>query len=371
MSTVATLHTAGGYEAVKAIALKNQPLVMKANWKELEVDNNGELSVRGIPVRSDSNKVQRQLLKQMGLSRSFYKKFGKLTNEETQKALIEVLKAGLSNKGNKEQLTVIGNPVQGIITGILGPKQDLISNTFSLQLLEEVLNKYPGLLMQNFEVDDNGDFSVNMKRPGEVTPRDMAGKLISGEEFNPGFTYRNSAMKGTEVMAFTERVVCTNGMTAQVLTAFLEMQKYGDASLEKFNTGLKHFSDNNFIQHDYFEKVNKAMNTPASFAEVLNARRYIKGYSSIKDDKDMDEFLPMFGSQIRAFAQKSIDYTKCTDRQLQNCPLKSTVWDVINCVTNFGSHDYGWKAEFSPLQRAAGRMLNRQHFDAEHLILMN
>jgi hypothetical protein len=66
-----------------------------------------------------------------------------------------------------------------------------------------------------------------------------------------------------------------------------------------------------------------------------------------------------------------IDSVKLNDAQKKNLRTGVSVWDVINGVTDFASHNYGFEKKANAdrhMQMAAGDLLTRT-FDTANLIL--
>jgi bifunctional N-acetylglucosamine-1-phosphate-uridyltransferase/glucosamine-1-phosphate-acetyltransferase GlmU-like protein len=56
--------------------------------------------------------------------------------------------------------------------------------------------------------------------------------------------------------------------------------------------------------------------------------------------------------------------------QKKNCPLPYKMWDLINHVTYFGSHDLGYDTNFGAVQIGAGKLFAKKS-DAENLVIFN
>ncbi|HYH03446.1 MAG TPA: hypothetical protein VEC37_10115 [Bacillota bacterium] len=355
------------------MALANEPTPFDVKIADLDISGEGDISLMGVPLQTEGDKVQRQLLKMFGgLNKTFLKNYGKLTGKEFQEQLIKTIKLGLSTqKGAK--VTIIGNPETQKIFGIMPFGKQYVPNTFAIESFERVMNmpQNKDCKIQNFEILGNGGVAITAVRPDAVTPNLHGGPKV-GEEFNPGFGFNNNPITGLDAYHFVNRLTCTNGNYIIEKHGGFTMTQLTDGQVQKLFDAVQHMSDNNFIPPSFETTLNRALSTPASLAEMMYARRMMKMHSSLESDENLAAFLPQFGRTVAKLAQKGFDYEKATDVQLKNCPVSGvTVWDIVNVMTDFGSHDYAYNASFAPIQFAAGKLFAKDHYDAENLLLAN
>lgn len=368
------INTAGlDYETKKKLALNSELISTRIQLSDLEIDTNGQISIHGMRMASEMN-VGNQLLKILKLNPAFLKRFEKLTDDKTKNSLIQMVKSGLALTDVKKQtITVLGNPRTQLVTNILPGEKDHISNRFAIDQFERIANTYPNLSLNAFDIQPNGGISLSMISKDVVNPkldpRIVPGthNRIKGEEFNPGINFKNDPLSGILASSFVYRLICTNGLTIQENLAELAMSQLSDQSLEKFFGGISKLGENGFVPFSFDENLQRAMNTNASFGELKDARRIMINNSALTDS-DLKEFLPEFSSEIHKLASMGVDYVNCTDIQLHNYPINMKVWDVVNRVTDFGSHDYGFAANNDSMQRLAGNMFNRKTYDANNLL---
>lgn len=369
MATKTKVNTTGlDYNSKKSLALMAEPITKKIFISDIEIDHNGQMSVSGIPLASDEN-IYKQFYKILGLNPKFLNRFGKITGEPTKIALIQAIKAGMAlNEVKKQQITLVGNPRTQIITNLMPGHRDHISNRLAIETFERIANMYPQLSMNEFEVDGNGAISMSLITKDTMTPRDRAGQLIKGEEFNPGMMLRNNPLVGLKADGFVHRVICSNGMTTIDNRGSIGMQRLTDVSLEKFMGGIGKLGDNGFVPVVFNENLNRAMHSNASFGEILAAKDIMMNNSALKMDEDLKPFLPEFSSEVHRLASLGVDYAAASNIQLDNCPTKYKVWDVINRITDFGSHDYGFSAKNERIQKKAGDLFNRKNYHADNIL---
>jgi hypothetical protein len=358
------------YDALKQQALTLEPVQKKVLLSQIEIDNNGSLSIGGRAIRADKDVVERQLLKILQLNPSFLKRFGKLTSEETKKDFINLLKNALTLQDvKKSEITLIGNPKTQIITNIMPGTQDFISNRIALEMFERTMNGLPDLRIVGFDNYEDGSFSINVIK-GEPVSAEYREQTIKGEEFNPGYNFRNNPLKGSVVSSYVERKACDNGMIVRDHKGDFRIEKLEDGHIRKFFEGFTLMGQSNFIPGAFPELLDKAMHTPASFHEILTARNAMLNNSTIKLDKDLYDYLPEFRSSVNMLARKGHDYANCSDNQLKNLPTDYNVWDIVNRMTWFGSHDSGNNADFSKIQTSAGNLFKKDVYDTENVLIL-
>ena len=358
------------YETIKKNVLDAEPVQKRVSLSQVEIDTNGTLSVGGTKLRIAPDVIERDLFKILSLQPAFIKKFGVITDNKTKTDFINFIKTALSiNDVKKSEINLIGS--NGLITHILPGHKDYITNSFAIKMFEDCMDRTSqDVSITGFTSSGQGGFTINVRKKDEVAPM-INGSYSSLEAYNPGFAFVNSPLKGMEVQNYVERLVCTNGMTATVLESAMSLNLISEKNVQDFFTGFREFDASGFISVDFSMKLTKAMGTNASFGEIIAAKRIISGNSDIKKDTDLYSFLPEFSSEVNRLARHEIDYTKCSQAQLNNLPTKHTVWDIINRITDFGSHDYGFNADFAAIQKKAGGLFNRKTFDTENVLILN
>lgn len=364
------------FEDIKALAISNEPLTHKVKLTDIDFNEDGQLSIEGQKVNSESG-LEKKLLKILGLQPAFLTRFGKLTGKEQQKALIDMVKQAITLQDNKKkQITILGNPVTQMVFNMLSGEKDFISNKFAMEQFEIVQGKYPFLKPHALNVHTDGGFSLTLKTEDVVHPVDGQGNLIENpngesEAYNPGLTLINSPEKGIYNEVFMWRLICTNGMEGLGLDdGNLKVNKLNPDQLQKFFDDIDRMAERNFSSLNYNENLVRAMNTNASFAEVNKAKDIMLKNSSLTE-ANLGSFLPEFVSAARKLAAKGFpDYTKFTEAQLANYKTGATVWEIVNRVTDFGSHDYNFNADFYRIQAQAGKLFDKKTYDTENLILV-
>ena len=371
MSRANFLNTGGlDYETKKKIVLQSEPLTKKVSLSEIDVDRHGSLFVNGTRLATDPD-IHRQFLDILNLNPAFLKRFEDLAGEKSQEALISMIKTGLTLKDVKNQeITLLANPNTKMVSHMLPGHRDFISNRMAIELFERIANKYDTILTPtSFDIKSTGGFDMSFTSKVTINPLSKTGVQLPDERYNPGLNLSSDPLNGLAAGVFAFRQVCSNGMVMWDRINELFMHTLNEEAVEKFLGGVSKLESNNFASIHFDDRLNRAMNTPASFDELLTAKELILGSSVIRDvdEPEFQRFLPEFSHEVHRLASKGIDYAACTDRQLKILPTESTVWDVVNRLTYFGSHDHNLGTNFARLQHAAGKMFTRKRYDQQDL----
>lgn len=356
------------YETVKKAGLNYEPMQMKVSLSELEFDKNDQMSIRGIPVRSDDGVVTKQIYNALlKINPSLSKMLG--SEKGIKNSLVSIIKGGLSQGDvKKSQITVVGNPVLQTITNILKGERDFITNKVAFEMFEKTMNSQPDLTLVGASIGSNGSIEMNVRKDIVLQPKIKA-KAIVGEEFNPGYTFKNNAMTGIQVGHYAERLVCLNGMTVKSGKGSFTFNKLSSGEIKKFSENFLNLSKDNFAYGSMPEIIAKASSTAASFHEVLVSKNIMQRHSKLTEI-GVNQFLPEFGAISRNLATKGVDYAKCSDMQLKNYPTPYNVWEIVNRLTWFGSHETGLETNFGSIQNSAGTLFSKPIFDTENLLLV-
>lgn len=249
------------------------------------------------------------------------------------------------------------NTIESIVT-----KNLLVSTEAYFNTLDGLMNGADGKVTDSF-VSPDGTVSLS----ASFASGEFGVKGLKDEFFHPGFTLKISPKDGLSVQNFMKRLVCENGMQKADGQNYRLIDFKNPAQFfEIINMAKK----NNFIPETFINQVRLANNTYASFAEVKYAAGLIMKTTKKKMEKHMvDAYVPL-NQVTEAFIKKGVDPIKWNNQQAQTAITNVKVWDVINGVTWFGSHDEGYNVSTQArvgLQVAAGNMLSGT-YDTSNLV---
>lgn len=195
------------------------------------------------------------------------------------------------------------------------------------------------------------------------------------EDFTGGFTVIQDIQKGTFILPYTNRSVCTNGLIGPWANAV----KYTkEPSMQQWRTYYEHFETlrkNNYKSPKFEANVKLAMNTKASFAELLNASKALKA-SSITLDSDSELFIPL-KRIIEDYSNIGVDLNRLDAKELSTVVTPYNIWEIIQVLTDFASnredHSYEINADkATSLQKEAGEILGKKGgYDLNKIVTKN
>jgi hypothetical protein len=191
---------------------------------------------------------------------------------------------------------------------------------------------------------------------------------LTSEAFHSGISLSRTS-DGIKADPFMHRLICTNGMVARNFEESYQLKSMDQRAWQEFYQHLERIDQSGFVPVKFSEAVKTAMDNPASLAELEQGRRLISEMSNCRDE-DLEMFIRSKGTYNRIHAA-GIDDTRLTGKQKQNLRTGISLWDVINGITDFASHNYGFEKKSNAdrhLQMRAGDLLSKGP-DTRNLIL--
>jgi hypothetical protein len=347
------------FETFKTAALENEPVRKKINLSELKFITSSIVEVQGVNLFL-SDEALSDLYRILGLSRRINKKMNTLFGEELAFTIMNMLKAAISSK-NSQNITLVINENRKILRVIDTPMAMASYDNF-FHITERLINRN-NLELSNLSVNDKGEIVINTKHPdGEFSI-----KGFSDEVFKPGLSFSN-AYTGIHVDPFMYRLVCTNGMITRLFQESVHLQDINHKSFERFYSQVEELERNNFMPQLFAEKMKEAASTPASISEVEKVRKIMEENADIKPEH-IEKFIP-FLQTVRDYHRLGINVNDLSAVKKRNARTGLSVWMLINGLTDFASHDYGYKflsGGPQQLQIFAGNMLCK-NYDIANLV---
>lgn len=342
-------------------AIEKTPIRKEVNLRDIEVVKDDLLRVGdiNIPMSEDAFKG---VCKVVGLPVGFDKTFSSAFGDKARQSLVNRLKVAAQAKGSTN-LSLVVNPHDKRIIGVQKDPRDLVSNQTFVETSGKIIDKY-GLEVTDFSISGDGGVVINTMSPKNSWG--LAG--LADEDFFGGITFSNSPSKGYQVSPFLHRLVCANGMIGTAFEETMSLGQMDGYSMEKFWTNLNSLAERGFRPLQFEQRVRLAMSTSASLAELENAHDSLKSYSDAQH-KELEAWVPYHNTRARFHANR-IDTVLLTHAQKKGAKTGTSVWDVVNGITHFASHDNGFKIDdFSrrKLQVEASKLLVKP-FDMANVI---
>ena len=347
------------YDTIKKKAIETSPLVTSFPLSEFEVGRNMTIKLKNQHLPVTGQAYHRFLKSVLQVDPGFIKRFKNVTDEKTELTLLGTLKNAMAINKNK-QVYMLANPVTREVTNFASGKHTFRSNESLLELFENVMNTFPDLSLKDFYQMEDGSMQLTAR-----TEKQSMG-TISSEVFQGGITFRNN-YQGSLISHNAFRMICENGMFG-----FSDLPLFVGSSekqLVGFFDKLKLINDNNWIEGSFFDKMLDAMETKVSVKELTSVKDNIKFYSDLNNDT-IDIYLPEYKATELWLRKKGVEISNLNSIQEKNCITPVNMWDLINKATEFGSHDYGMNADFSQIQKFAGRLFFKE-YDTKNLVFLN
>lgn len=341
------------FQEKKKIVLETAPV--------RKIVNTGDLKIKGDDLFLNDKKLSfsndgiLQLAKMMGIPISFIKKYSNIFGEDTRNKLINHIATGLGSKN--KNIMLIGSPNTRKIIDVKSNKHQYISNISFMKLVEDTLNDNKNLEVSNFYVDTKGGLRI------DTLNNSKQHNFGKDEDFTAGMNFNQSPSQGTSISQFMLREICKNGMVGVKNVQF--NIGFDDDIVKSLYEQISVLAKNDFLPFEFKEKIKRASEVSASLRELNTS------FSSFIPKEEFDNFLP-YNHIMRNLSQRGIDRKNLNFQQEKNCVIDCTVWDIVNALTDFASHDYGHKispVESRQIQQHASKLLFTKSFDTENLII--
>jgi len=305
----------------KAETLNSQSIRKTVAIRDIDLIDDKTIEYQGkrLEITTDAFKG---LMKIIGMSQTFAKKFETLFNTETKAKFINTMKNAMATQLN--EITIILSPTTKRIVGFSKKATDLISHERFIGLADRLIDQH-GFEVANWGVDGNkGSVTINAFNP----KASFGVNGLSNEVFQAGITMKNSPLGGIQVMPYVNRLWCANGCTTAMAAESYALANLSGDSLEKFHEHMQQLRRNNFVPTGFQDRVKEAVATPASMKELSWAHNQIKRHVGDK----ADNWIPL--------SENESAYTKANIGIIDPKAAKSnqSIWSVVNGMTHVATH---------------------------------
>ena len=350
------------YEVFKKEAIQNQPIRKTIQLADLRFHTMDTAEYAGIMLG-----VNRQALKDLfqilGFTQGGYRNLEQSLGEEVSRNFLNTMKNAISSA--KGEVTIAVTPDRVIARIQKKGQSDLISAQTYFDTFERLANDHSlDIKFMDFNKSNGHIYLSTVAKGGEF----QVGNL-SDEVFHTGMSLSRTA-DGIQADPFMERLVCTNGMVTRQFEESFKLRSMDPRMWNEFYQHLEKIEKSGFVPTKFSDKVNQAINTPASLSELERGIGIITNNSNIKPE-EIEMFIRGTKRSYNRIHSAGIDTLKLNNEQKKNLRTGVSVWDVINGITDFASHNYGYEKKANAdrhMQMAAGDMLTRT-FDTANLIL--
>jgi hypothetical protein len=139
-----------------------------------------------------------------------------------------------------------------------------------------------------------------------------------------------------------------------------KLTRLDEAEMNRFMEHLQSLRHNSYQPFGFTDAVRLCANTNASLHEMEFAANAIRNVADVDYDM-LQEWVPV-KSTNQAFARIGVDTQILDAAKKKNAKTGTTVWDLINGITHFATHDNGIQLtdyDRRRLQVVAGQMLTK------------
>lgn len=312
----------------KAETLNSQSIRKTIAVRDINLIDDTTIEYQGkrLEITKDAFK---SLMKLIGMSATFAKKFESLFNAETKAKFVNQMKNAMAAQLN--EVTIILSPQTKRVVGFTKKASDIISHERFINLADQIIDQH-GFEVTNWGTDAaNGSVIINAFNP--KAQFDLKGLGLSDEVFTAGLTMKNSPFGGIQVMPYVNRMWCTNGLTTGLANETYSLANLNPESMENFHQHMSQLRKNGFVPTDFANTVKLATQTPASLWEME------RGYNSIKGmvGDRADSWIPL-NDNYSAYTKAGMNPENFTAAQKRNARTDQSIWSVVNGMTHVATH---------------------------------
>jgi hypothetical protein len=351
------------YAAFKEESLRNQPIRKNIRLTDLQFVTLDCVEYSGIKL-GIARQALKDLLSIVGISLSGMKTLESSIGEEGANRFLNALKNAIGSHKSSE-VTILVTPDRVISRMQKTGTIDLISAPTFFDTFERLVDQH-GLEIKDMSFNKgNGNIHMNTVKPkGQFQVNNF-----KDEVFTTGLSLSRT-IEGIQADPFMNRLVCTNGMVTRAFDESFKLRSLEPKMWNDFFQHLERIEKNDFVPQKFTGRVNQAIQTPASLAELERAANLLTNNSTLPES-EIEFFLKGHRNTYNRLHSAGIDETKLTADQKRNVRTGVNMWDLINGITDFASHNYGYEKKANcdrHLQVQAGDLLAKS-FDTQNIIL--
>lgn len=360
------------FDRLKSDLSGNDPLIKRVKLSDIELDDNSiknnsiEVDGARIPV---STKFFNRLGQMVNLNAGLINKMSKNEDKEISTKLLKAVKTYAETRDGGQEFLLIGDRENHQVVNITrANKYNRLSNESLFDTASTIMNEIPDMHIESIDSGSGGGLSINMIHGSQVGYE----KIGKDEVFRFGISLVNG-QTSSRVDDFFYRLACANGAVARNLqTAFQFGQ--GQDTFRELLTLMQGWAKTGFVPQTFQDRLERAMTTKASYAELERALYSVTGAIREKDP-DLknhlikgaeNQFFPEFDATTKRIFRKGYNPLQLTDAQKKFIKTDATIWDVVNELTWIGSHDTVFDLKNHKGFKVEGGNLFAKSWDLEH-----
>jgi len=345
----------------KAAAQANQMIPRKFFLHEIKLIDNSTIDINGVYLHLEP-RAFKDLIGILGMNEKIMKVFDTNFGEDKTKAVLSLIQENISRSGLG--IMLYANPKQISVSRIVVENKQLkgLGLDTYFNTVERMLNDNPDFIIKR-TIADPSQTQIDLMDPKAEFK--IAGKNL--ETFHPGLSFGTAFNQPSFIQNFTERLVCSNGMVHRdTATAYSLNENFNKEQWVKFFEHIDNVKKNGWISPAFNQKVENAMTTSASLAEMQHMASMLRSHAG----SDVNLWVPITET-VNRFKGIGVDPDTLNTNQLQTAKTGTSVWELVNAITDFASHDYNYKItdmQKLNMQVAAGKLLMKDSFDMQNVM---
>lgn len=357
------LITSSQFTSFKEDALRNQPLRKEIALADIRFVTMDAIEYAGLNFGL-ARPALKDLMRILGVNINIEERLSQSIGEDGARNFLNGLRSALSKSAGSIILLVTPDRiVQRITKG--GRETSLFTGQTFFDTVDRFMNTNTGMEIKDMHFNrETGGISLSASSPNS----EFGVGNFNDEVFHGGLNLSITA-DGIKAAPYLHRLICTNGMVTRSFEESFNLNRNTTESWTTFWQNLERIEKSGFKPVAFTNKVVNARETRASFAEMERTMNLILGNSKCDLD-NLQQFIN-YKPTFNRLHSAGIDTLKLTPGQKRNLRTGLSVWDCINGVTDFASHNYGFEKSANcdrHLQLQAGDILTKD-FDTQNLIL--
>jgi len=363
------------FQKMKQDLAGKDPLVKRVTLADIELSDSsikdGAVHIGGarIPV---SNKFFNRLGQAVNLQAGLLNRMNKNDDREVQTKLLQAVKGYSETREGGKEFLLIGDAEKHEVGDIVkADKYHRLSNETLFDTAEMMLNEVADMHVESIDHSDKGGVSINLIHGSQVGFE----KIGKDEVFRFGVSLVNGNTN-SRVDDFFLRLSCANGAVARNLNTAFEFGN-GSSAFRELLDSMNAWAKVGFVPRTFQERLETAMSTRASFAELERAKDTVVGQLR-EEDPDVrgrliksveDQFFPEYMSTAGRILRKGHNPLQLSDAQKKFIKTDATIWDVVNELTWIGSHQSVFNFQDNKRFKVEGGNLFSKTWDLQHAAL--
>lgn len=349
------------YNLKMARAIAVQPIRKTVPLASIEIVDAKTISLDGNRIHIDP-KAFSQLARILGIPITFQQRVSRLFSDETVSSIVTKMKEAMAAQG-VSTVCLVASPRDKKIVSVIKKESSIISNVAFFESIQSVISDH-NLSIRDFTIDFDGGVYINTVAPNSGW--ELMG--FKDEHFQGGMAFFNTPDGGFQISPYINRLSCLNGVVAVKFDETHKVKNINPIALGEFYDNMDRFARRGFKPHSFDNRIERSMSTMASYAELEAAAELITETSGL-ERKDIAQWNSISETSA-AYERHGMSPMLMSEEQKKNAKTGTPVWDVINGLTHFATHDNGIIVpEFSrrKVQIEAGNLFSSK-YDMENLV---